>query len=322
MNKNKILKFVNDPYTLLISFICTIVGTIVSIVSCFIKNEFLAFISLVVVILCAVLLIAYAIRKWFGYKQLKTKVVQHQTKGVMQLCDQLAQYANGMGRASAFIKSENKTSRAALKVQLNNVCEKIKKCFELIFQLYLDEKCSFGVCIKEIKALDVFDDDPNNWSTQTIARACENYTERVDKDEISQKISDNTSFFEILNPKQKNYGIAWVSRNLEELKQNYEKCGKEYRNPDSNYLKYYKSTIVIPIKQKKQYVSKVVKDFGKDKSKGNDHYLAFLCIDSLRTFSDDEEQLVTTLTLFASIFAQLLYPFLEDHLVNMIKEIE
>ena len=79
---------------------------------------------------------------------------------------------------------------------------------------------------------------------------------------------------------------------------------------------------MIHEQQKKQYVSNVVKEFGKDNSKGNDHYLAFLCIDSLRTFSEDEKQLVDALTTFATIFAQLLYPFLEEHLVNMIKEIE
>ncbi len=250
MSKDKISRFVNNPYTLLASFIFTILGTIVSIVSCFINNEILAFLSLIIVILCVLILIVYIVRKWFSHKQLKAKVMQHQTEGIMQLCDQFSQYANSIGHVSAFIKSEKGTSRASLKVHLNNVCEKIKKCFELLFQLHLDEQCSFGVCIKEIKTLDVFDDDPNTWSTQTIARACENYTERSDKDDVFQKVSDNTSFFEILDIKQKNYGLPWVSRNLEELKKNYEDCGKEYRNPDSRYLKYYKSTIVVPIKQK------------------------------------------------------------------------
>ena len=322
MSKDRIRNFMNNPYILLLSFVLTIVGTIVSIVSCFISNEILAFLSLIIVILCVLIFIIYTVRRWFSYKQLKTKVMQHQGEGIMQLCDHFSQYANSIGYVSAFVKSENATSHASLKVHLNNVCEKIKKCFELLFQLHLDEKCSFGVCIKEIKTFEIFDDDPSTWSTQTIARACENYTERSDRDDVYQKVSDNTSFFEILETKQKNYGLPWVSRNLEELKKNYENCGKEYRNPDSRYLRYYKSTIVVPIKQKKQYVSNVVKEFGKDNSKGNEHYLAFLCIDSSRTFSGEEQPLVDALTTFATIFAQLLYPFLEEHLVNMIKKIE
>ena len=321
-NKDRINNFVNNPYTLLVSFIFTIVGTIVSVVSGFLKNEYLAFSCWIFTFIGIMILIFYTVRKWFLHKQVKATVIEHQAKGMRQLCDQLSQYASSVGLVSAFIKSENKISRSALKVHLNSVCEKIKKCFELLFQIYLDEKCSFGVCIKEIKALDILDDDPSTWSTQTIARACENYTERSDKDDNCQKVSNNTSFLEILDTSQKNCGFPWVSRNLEELKKSYENCGKEYRNPDPRYLRYYKSTIVIPIKQKKQFVSNVIKEFGKDNTKGNDHYLAFLCVDSLRTFTDSEQELVDALTTFATIFAQLLYPFLEEHLVNMIQEIE
>ena len=133
MSKDRLYKFVNNPYTLLISFIFTIVGTIVSIVSCFVKNEVLALVSLIIVILCILILIIYAAWKWFSYKQLKAKVMQHQIDGIMELCDNFSQYAGSMGYVSAFIKSEKETSHASLKVHLNGVCEKIKKCFGVLY---------------------------------------------------------------------------------------------------------------------------------------------------------------------------------------------
>lgn len=314
MKRNIVKYIVDNPYVILATFIATFVGAIVSIVSCFLGNSIWSIISSVILIISIVIIVIYAIHKWFSYNRLKSNIIEHQGDGIHQLCEQLTQCEDSIGVFCASLRNKDSISYASLRLHLNGICEKIRKCLELIVQLYLDERCSFGVCIKEIKTLDILDNDISTWSTQTIARACDEYIARSNNDDTPQKISDNTSFYETLIN-----NISWVSRNLEETKANYKKCGKEYRNPDPLYMQYYQSTIVVPVKQKKQYVSDVVKEYGKDKSCGNDHYLAFLCIDSKRTFPDDE--LFDVLVTFTTMCAKMLYPVLEEHLVNKIEEV-
>ena len=299
MIKDFVGKFVGHPYTQLVALIFTVGGSYISNVLS--DEKFLP----ILLLICSGALVA----------SLCITVIRIRKNKIDNYVHTLSQCAEKLSDTMGDLRNDKIESRAALKPHLNLVCEQMKKSFESLYSILSKRKCSFGVCIKEIVAPEIYDDNPYNWRTLTIARACDD-SDRTALDSTPQEVAQNTSFIETIM-----FVTPWTSRNLVKTKSNYEKARKTYLNPDPKYLDFYKSTIVVPIKQQKDLVSTVVKEYGKNNSCGDIHYLGFLCIDSLTTFTDKDKNFVILVRL-AKFFAQLLYPFFEEYLVHKIRKVE
>ena len=306
MIMDKIRGFVGNPITQLVGFIFTIGGSFISNI---IFSENFWTITLFIGGCVFGVFICLNIRKIYKNREIMSVYT-----------DTLSQCAKKIANTKGLLRNYQIQSRLALKPHLDGVCDTIRKGVETLYFLLSRKRCSFAVCIKEIITSEIYDGDPSKWSTLTIARACDNLDEREILDNTSQKVIENTSFYETITLKDVEL-TPWTSRNLEKTKAKYKEAKKDYVNPDPRCLDFYKSTIVVPIKQKNDLVSQVIKELGETNSCGQVHYLGFLCIDSLETFNDKDKNF-EVLVIFATVFAQLLYPFFEEYLVDKIQKVE
>ena len=299
----RIKNFVTHPITQLIGFIFTIGGSFVSNI---VLNE---------KIWSILLFIGSCIFGGVLYPYIRRV---YQAPNIIRLYnDTLSQCAKKLTDTNGVIRNGKIQSRAELKPYLNEVCAQIRKAIETLYFLLSGKRRSFAICIKEIITPEIYNSDPSTWSTQTIARVCDNLVDRENLDNTPQQIVSNTSFYESV---VKNLS-PWTSRNLIKTQTTYHEAHNDYLNPDTRFLEFYRSTIVVPIKQQESEVSQVIKELDDANCCENIHYLGFLCIDSLETF-DDNDKNFEILIIFATIFAQLFYPFFEEYLVNKIQKVE
>lgn len=92
----------------------------------------------------------------------------------------------------------------------------------------------------------------------------------------SIKIKENTDFYDILDEESENTNSYFYQGNLPQYDKDLRKAGKKYRNTTEDYEKYYKGTIVVPIRVNKSHLYYVSENSGYD-------IVGFLCVDSLST---------------------------------------
>ena len=152
-----------------------------------------------------------------------------------------------------------------LKDSLDDICE--------IYKAFSGQKVS--ACIKYIDSVGSVELDAA--TLRTFVRSTNADVKRCERDNNLTRsiyIKDNSDFYEILNPNNKQF--YFYQQNLIEYAKNCEKMGSEYKNSTHEWELYYKGTIVVPI----SIANKRVAFSGKEHCY---NVLGFLCIDSLST---------------------------------------
>ena len=157
-----------------------------------------------------------------------------------------------------------------LQTALDYLCE--------ILQKITGEKIC--ACIKLIEnSGSATDIDKEKATVTTFCRSTKTDNNRKVNDELhakSIKIKDNTDFYDILDEEAANTNSYFYQGNLSRYDKDLRKAGMKYRNTTEDYEKYYKGTIVVPIRVKKSRLYYI------DANNGYD-IVGFLCVDSPST---------------------------------------
>lgn len=202
----------------------------------------------------------------------------------------------------------NSLNRSFLSNICVNICNLIEQFYRTLFST------DVGVCIKLIDTETIDNTDFGKWKLTTIARSSNHPVERGQSDEKECFINDKSDYYVIVSPKYKDTYFA--SKNLTNIKKDFLlKYKMEFKINRDNFLEYYKSTIVMPIRIERKYVSKSLKM----SDSSTHHILGFLCIDSEKTF-DNESSLFDVGIEVAKSFADSLYHLFENYLVRIIEK--
>ncbi len=306
---DKLGKFVSHPLVVLFTYILTFIGVILALSN----NIVLQIISVGMISICLVTsTIVFACFKC-NVKKEKEQITESVKKTYYN------QANGGIEKALELVQSivnnslsmkQNKFSEDHFKSVCQNICSTVRSALLNISNI------DFSVCIKQIITDELVDINYAEASTQTIARSGHRIYERSQNDSLPQKISDNTSFLEIL---ENNRVIGWASPNLNETVKSYKAAGKEYKNPDTNYSDYYNSTLVVPIRICSDYISPKILKYTNNTQLYN--CIAFLCVDSPKEF--DAEDVAFKVIAYKTLIAcgNALYPFFENKLINEIENI-
>lgn len=192
-------------------------------------------------------------------------------------------------------KSLTESCKLNLTIMLDDLCN--------VMNSYTEQKIS--ACIKLIsypKEEEVIDKD--NATLVTFCRSSKSDFGRSDYEKQSQSeifIKDNTDFFEIIDDNKRYF----YQGNLEKYDEKLKEVGLKYRNSNDFWYKYYKGTIVVPIKI----------EFDKlyhQKENNAYHIIGFLCVDSLSTDAFEERQEKYNVDILLS-FADVVYVLLGQY---------
>ena len=302
-------KFVTNPIVVLASYVLTVIGFLISL-SCNFWLQLVATlimaVNLFVLLIC---FIRYKLNIKKAKEQIKNELEIITLKNIESAVDCVSTFVEFNIDNSLYLKNDDVTDDYFQSV-CRNVCQHVGTVLSKICGI------DFSVCLKKICVDELIDFDYCSACTQTIARSGKQAAERSKDDHMKQKISENTSFLRVL---QKNYR-CWASPNLEITENRYNQIGESYLNPDKNYRKYYKSTIVVPIRIKAKRVSQVIVDYSDSKKPEGYHYMAFLCVDSPKRFTEDDTDFLLASTILSTI-GDALYPLFENKLVREINKV-
>lgn len=123
-----------------------------------------------------------------------------------------------------------------------------------------------------------YDINKNNAKVFTFCRSANSDTNRKANDKMHEGIliSDNTDFYDILDEQSLNTNSYFYQTDLLQYDKDLRKLDKQYKNSTPNYEKYYRGTIVVPIR-----ISRKILD--NEENKDGYNVIGFLCVDSLST---------------------------------------
>jgi len=207
-----------------------------------------------------------------------------------------------------------KVDKEFLEASSKNICDAISELFQTIF----NEQAA--VCIKLTNTNSISNKDIDQWKLETIARSNSTNPDRSAYDSKDCYVKDNSDFYIIVSDSYKDNLFA--SQNLQNINDTFrEVYHMEYRNSrtlenGTDYLEYYHSTIVVPIRIKRCNVSKILA-----MPEGIDyHILGFLCIDSMSEFDKNKTELFNSGIEIAKSLADSLYHLYESYLIREIEE--
>lgn len=184
--------------------------------------------------------------------------------------DLLSGYKN-YGTMSGGVGKLTKDTKIFLESALDYLCR--------ILQNSTGQKIS--ACIKVIENPGVATEINKEKATVvTFCRSKNTDKNRVANDNVYKKsnriikIKDNTDFYDILDEESENTNSYFYQGNLPQYARDLKKAKKKYKNSTEDYEKYYKGTVVVPIRIKKSHLHYVKEDDGYD-------MVGFLCVDSL-----------------------------------------
>lgn len=135
-------------------------------------------------------------------------------------------------------------------------------------------------CIKLIENTgNVTNIDKDKATVITFCRSNNTDKNRKSNDEKKNKsisVKGNTDFYDILDEDSQNTNSFFYQTDLLQYDKDLKKIGKRYHNTTEDFDKYYRGTIVVPIRVQKKRLHYVPEDNGYD-------MIGFLCIDSLST---------------------------------------
>lgn len=293
-------KINNNPFVVLLATICTIISTVVTLIY---DNFFLRLICTVFILLYLGIIITRA----FTYAELRRKANTNLT----EVYEMIKSFNFQIRKSFDDIQDEDVGTYRHLDNLLKPLSEYICHFSELI----IGEKSS--ICIKMIEADSLMNEDVEKWRLKTIARSSSTDAKRLLTDDRPVFVSRNSDFSIIIQGTDPIHSNQFIVPDLPKLIDTWREEGREYHNSTKKYLSKYKSTIVIPIKTETQLVSEHIKNQINNSNNSHYHIIGFLCWDSKKTFSKDNEYFIELAELLES-FASVLYPLLENYLILLI----
>lgn len=207
-------------------------------------------------------------------------------------------------------------SERDLEERCKGLCDYIAEIYKTLFKAYLDDN-NISVCFKVVKPEFIGDENYNNWKMQTLARSAstDQYRSGIDKQLV--RIADNSDFKVILSKKYQDELFSFA--NMENIENDFLQTYKTvYKNSRPDFLKYYMSTIVVPIKIDGKHASTRLNNYITN-LKNKDLILGFLCIDSMKTFDTVAEKNIFKIGVeFAKSMGDSLYLLFEKILMCQI----
>ena len=194
-----------------------------------------------------------------------------------------------------------------------NLCKSICNDTQSVIASLLDDD-KVSVSIKKIITDEFVDTNYLEWQVETIAR-CSKSDPKRDRDSSPKYISENSYLEIIVSPDY--VDTVFVSQNLINITTDFIKFyNKQYTNSTKNYLKYYKSTIVVPIRIE---ASKIGAELAGTLPNNLQYYvIGFLCIDSLKTY--DDSQLFYAAEEFSKTIADSIYKLFEKNIIAVLNK--
>lgn len=290
------------------------ISAIITIILFITENKTFRMILYIIVLIYILFIVTYIIFTIFSTDKAKKKIyasflIKHQNSA-----EKLHSFYHNLRNYTSSIYSKENIVANDIKEINVNICNYIAEFYRQLFKDYLNNSDVF-VCLKTIKPKTIFDSDYMNWEMETIARNISSSESRKKADNKPVKISENTDFQVIISDKYDDELFAFAD--MRTIQEDFPKAynNLQYNNSRKDFLQYYKSTIVVPIKIDGSYISKDLKNMI-DKPNEKNFILGFLCIDSLKTFTTQEELDIFVIgTEYAKAIGDSLYLFFEKVLL-------
>ena len=304
-------------YLTIISIPLTMIADIIAIVSAAkMQAPFAFYIAIPLMIISFSLVIYYIVKKILDTDKAKQYLEICYLKTSSSAAEKMHTHFHRFRNIVESTGTRDTVTREYVKQAATQICDALSAFFSALLRDYLD-KNQVSVCIKLIDPQTMNEEDTEHWLLETLARSVSTNQARSNMDRNKVLVSDNSDFSVILsNDFDCPYFACPDMRDIEDFFiKNFK---KEYRNSRSNYIKHYKSTIVMPIKIDGQNVSREIKE--KDPTiTERSVYFGFLCIDSLKVFSTTQEvKAFETAVEYAKGFADSLFIYLEK--VSSVKQ--
>lgn len=287
-----------------------ILGSVASVFSLFLASCICRIIGIAFVIFYLVSLTIFIIKRYFSFQKINKNIHHDYINRLAQLSEKNRHIFSYFKNDISYIQNKKIDNDT-----FENIVKKWCTAMNEYFDCYLGKKVS--VCIKIIKADNILNEDILNWETRTLARSESTLQARCDTDNLSSKVMENTDFELIISGDEDFFSTPNLSNTIGI----FSNKGKAYKNSRDNFLEYYKSVIVVPIRIDTEKISNALKkqvciDYLK---KQKYHVLGFLCIDSMSTFENDIDVFASA-TEQAKAFSDVLYQVFEKFLVSQISE--
>lgn len=290
-------------------------SSIVTIVMVFIgENKIFKYILCGIILLYLGSLGIYVVRSIFNTSYAQIQLEREYSRRNRNVAARLHKFFHNLTNITASVSTLNILKYEDIVDKYQNLCDYLAEFYKSLFNEYLGEN-TVSVCIKLVQTEMIFDENYMAWSMETIARSASTMQTRSSIDTKPVKISENTDFQVILSDKYKDELFAICDmRNIEEdFLRTYNMRYENSRGDD--FLEYYQSTIVLPIKTDGKYISEELKS--KKVQGKRSIILGFLCIDSMKAFETEEEKNIFSVGVeYTKSFADALYPLFEKVLIS------
>ncbi len=307
----------------LVSFICAPISLAIeaaSLVLAFcLDNIVVRTIVLSLTILCGCGIIFFVIFKGLNANKAKKYFEDYYFENTFEIAGKIHDHYHNLRNYIVATEPSAKESQEHVKLVSQEICNTLVEFYRSLFLNYLGGY-NVSVCIKLLNTEDLSEENYNQWRLETLSRSTSTKQERrrIDKKEI--KVSENSDFQIILSDKFEN--TVFACPDMKKIKSEFvDSYNMIYENSRKDFLKYYRSAIVVPIKIDGENASRrFLEEFPSLSDKKI--VLGFLCIDSLKPFiSEREEKIFNIGVEFATGFADSLYVYLEKVMISRIEQL-
>lgn len=307
MTNRIINKVSNSPLIILGGFIVSLLGLLLPLC---VNDIYIKWTILIFFIIYLIILTVFVIKRYYDIMVFKRNILERFEKSSKQSSKELHKFYHNLRYYIAEVNNDkNITHKNFIKI-VENLCNYL----EAFYRNYLGDKVC--ICMKMIKTETMMNSDVMSWEVLTLGRGSTCDQSRRSSDDIPVKISENTDYQLVLSESSDNKNW-FASPNLQKVVEEYRSRGEEFHNSRKLFLDSYKSTIVVPIRIKTDYVSKILTS----DSSHTYHVIGFLCIDSMDTYDDIEQEsnFLTSLEQ-AKAFGDSLYSLFEDYIIKQIEQ--
>ena len=275
------------------------------------KNIYVNIGIVIVTVLYIISVVSYIVKSLFDVNVARQELEQSDFNSNVRIADAMHNYYHNLRDYTSSVYSTEKLTIKDVKESCKNICGYISEIYKSIFGSILGDN-NISVCIKLIKTESMFDENYMNWEMETIARNTATVQGRLRDDDKTVKIADNTDFQIIISDEYNDdlFSFADMTNIKDDFLQTYR---IEYKNSRGNdFIKYYRSTIVVPVKIDCTHISKKFAAQLKKKDEKS-FILGFLCIDSMKVFKTLYEKNRFSLGVsYSKSIADSLYLFFEN----------
>lgn len=277
------------------------------------KNEHVKTVLAILAMFYIIIVVSYIVKSLFNVNRAIRELKQSNFNSNIHIADAMHNYYHNLRDYTSSVYSTEELTIKDVKESCKNICGYIGEIYKTIFGSCLEDN-NISVCIKLIKTESMFDENYMNWEMETIARNAATVQGRFKNDKKTVKIANNSDFQIIISDKYND--DLFSSADMRNIKNDFLQTHKiEYKNSRVDFIKYYRSTIVVPVKIDCTHISKKFAVQLKKKDEKS-FILGFLCIDSMKVFETlYEKELFSLGVSYSRSIADSLYLFFEKVLL-------